>query len=876
MQIRSSTDMTNQIKFQLSAIVTLLFIFLQIQGKAQVQEDLSILFEKYDSDKIKVMVWLKTDESRTAEIISITTQQNMSLHEKRLAVLPILKRRNQSERDSIKLFIDLFNKSQNAKAEIFEEFYVVPMLCIELTYDLASELIQHPYVSHVEDYYRYQIVPVSPVQKIDAPNIKSIGGHEPGHDAIKAPFMWALGYTGLGTKAYIVDTGVWPVHPSISRQWMGNYRPQNQVWRGFDSTEPQDKPGAHGTHVTGTVLGLDLETNDTIGVAFNANYIASDPIVEDLSLVKPLPIILSSFEFALNPDGDENTTDDVPDIICNSWGIGDSLDIELCTVPYIRDLFTALDAMGIGVEFSAGNEGPGPMTIGLPNYVAIDSINIFAVGALNGNVEGFPIAAFSSRGPIPCDVSGDLQIKPEVSAPGVNIRSSVQKEGFALYSGTSMAGPHVTGAVLLLKEAFPQLTGKEILRALYLSADDLGEPGEDNTYGMGIINLENAYNFLSNLYTPTPPNTSPFDLAIYSANNSVYKCSPSGSLTVRLHNEGSIPINGGFVELFKNNQSITSQIFSESILPGQDVFVELSNIPFDIGKSEFVVVATPDEDFIERTTINNSRVFNITRLSQSTFPFADGFEAFNLGESGYTIENDDFLRTWDTTSTQGLSNSLKSAVMPFQNYNPRASQKDFLISPVIAIPSGLSELKLRFDLAYRFRGNIFNDSLHVSISTDCGATFSSPVYSTGGASMSTLDSTWLNFRPMYASHWRDVEINLNTFSGAESLIFRFTGTNKGGTNLYIDNIALYSTSNPILTQSLEQARFEIYPNPVNDVLVIKSKFGNGDLRFEILDVSGRIVSSGEVNGQNTIEVGMLRPGIYFIRAAQQAVRFVKL
>jgi bacillopeptidase F len=128
--------------------------------------------------------------------------------------------------------------------------------------------------------------------------------------------MWNLGYTGLGRKLFTCDTGVWPVHPAIKRQFRGNYLPESWCWKGFDSETPADKPDAHGTHVTGTVLGLDTLTADTIGVAFNASYIAADPIVEDAADIKPVSVIFEAFQFAINPDGNDLTSNDVPDVIC--------------------------------------------------------------------------------------------------------------------------------------------------------------------------------------------------------------------------------------------------------------------------------------------------------------------------------------------------------------------------------------------------------------------------------------------------------------------------------------------------------------------------------------------------------------------------------
>jgi subtilisin family serine protease len=135
-----------------------------------------------------------------------------------------------------------------------------------------------------------------------------------------------------------------------------------------------------------------------------------------------------------------------------------------------------------------------------------DLVRFFAVGNVNANVASLPIASGSSRGPTVCSGTGSLKIKPEVSAPGTNVRSSVFNGNYTEYSGTSMAAPHVAGAIMILKEAFPELSGEDIMLALYFSAIDLGDEGEDNDYGMGIINLPAAYQYLVD--EGNTPNTS--------------------------------------------------------------------------------------------------------------------------------------------------------------------------------------------------------------------------------------------------------------------------------------------------------------------------------------------------------------------------------
>ncbi len=323
----------------------------------------------------------------------------------------------------------------------------------------------------------------------------------PGLRAINAPRVWyELGFNGSGRLVGGLDSGVTGTHVALSARWRGAQAgvPWQHAWLDRLGTNTQSPVDAdvcgHGTHTMGTMVGLGAATHDTVGVAWGAQWIACNAIGNPSTGAEFDNDVIAAFQWFADPDGNPQTTADVPDVVENSWRInedfpGGYIDCD----PRWWAVMDGCEAAGCAVVFSAGNEGPGAETIGSPPDRITTPTDAFAIGAVNATDFQFPypIANFSSRGPSGCN---HTTIKPEVSAPGVTVYSTTRNGGYGQFgwSGTSMAGPHVSGTIALMRQANPNIDVTTAKQILMRTARDEGAAGEDNSYGWGVIDAYNA------------------------------------------------------------------------------------------------------------------------------------------------------------------------------------------------------------------------------------------------------------------------------------------------------------------------------------------------------------------------------------------------
>ena len=317
---------------------------------------------------------------------------------------------------------------------------------------------------------------------------------------INAPQVWAEGITGQNIVIGGQDTGYDWDHPALINQyrgWDGENADHNYNWHdaihngggicGVDAVEPCDDWG-HGTHTMGIMVGDDGDQNQ-IGVAPGARWMGCRNMNAGVGTPASYSECFQWFIAPTNLQGENPDPALAPHVINNSWSCPPS---EGCLDPLImRTIVSNTRAAGIVVVASAGNSGSSCSTINTPPAIYDES---FTVGATTSSDV---IATYSSRGPVTID--GSNRPKPDVVAPGSDIRSSWHGGGYTNLSGTSMAAPHVAGTAALMMAANPNLIGQvaaieDILartaqpRTTEQTCGDV--PGSllpNNTYGYGRI-----------------------------------------------------------------------------------------------------------------------------------------------------------------------------------------------------------------------------------------------------------------------------------------------------------------------------------------------------------------------------------------------------
>ena len=451
------------------------------------------------SGKISVRVLNETANGNSTEALIVLASQAD------LSAATTLRTKQQKGRFVVNSLREVATRTQAAIVALFEKrgipyqsFWIVNMIQVTGGRTLMNELAARSDVAHID---------ANPHVRTDLPNPTAFDLAEQANKIewnvkkVKAPNVWKLGFRGEGRVVAGADTGVQWDHPALKghyRGWDGSKSNFDYNWHDASpdhSPTPID-PHGHGTFTVSEMVGDDGHGNQ-IGVAPGAKWIAcrnmdASGTGSPTSYTECFQFLIAPYPVGGNPN--QGNPDLAPDSINNSWVCPAS---EGCSANTLLQIVNNVRAAGIFPAMAAGNSGPSCSSVSDPPAIYDSSVSVGATDNLNH------IANFSSRGPVTAD--GSSRLKPDLSAPGVNVRGAVPTNGYQSgWSGTSMATPHVAGGIALLWQAKPNLIGNiaatEALltkKAVHLKTTETcgGIPANkvpNNTFGYGLLNIYRA------------------------------------------------------------------------------------------------------------------------------------------------------------------------------------------------------------------------------------------------------------------------------------------------------------------------------------------------------------------------------------------------
>ncbi|HYF77690.1 MAG TPA: S8 family serine peptidase, partial [Symbiobacteriaceae bacterium] len=641
-------------------------------------------------------------------------------------------------------------------------------------------------------------------------------------DRVGAPAVWSMyGIDGSGSVVASLDTGVEGTHPALQSKYRG-LNPDSSVdhtYSWFDAVSGQAAPyddHGHGTHTTGTMVGDD-GTNQ-IGVAPGARWIAAK--ILNAAGNGTDTDILEAGQWVMAPGGDPSKA---PDVVNNSWGGGPGVD------DWFRDVVRAWRAAGIVPVFAAGNDGPGDGSVSVPgNYP-----ESFAVGATDINNA---LADFSGRGPS----AYDGVMKPQVSAPGVNVRSSVPGGGYeGGWNGTSMAAPHVAGTVALLRQANAALTVEQIEQILINSADPLTDSryptAPNNGFGHGLLNsfvavgmvidgvgtvsgrvVTSGDDFQAPAVTHTPVTESYKQLSI-EISAAVSDNVAVSSVQLRFRIPGLSW--WGMVDMDRTEGDHRSGTYMGAI-PADMTF----------GDSVEYYIQAMDHAGNMKSSGTANRPHTITLMSGLSLPHSQDFEG---SAAGWTHGGDnDVWEIGTPTSGPGAAHSgTRVAATSLSGNYPDASES-YLMSPPIDLSGAGANTALSFWHWHALENQF--DWGYVLASGDGGNTWQILDYFTGSS-----------------NGWKQEVIDLSPFAGSASAFVAFYLSTDGSVNQagwYIDDVALYEdTQAPAAPANLQAA-----PDGIGGVNLTWAAVADGDVESYSVYRSTTAGSNYAMLGSSTV------------------------
>lgn len=259
----------------------------------------------------------------------------------------------------------------------------------------------------------------------------------------------------------------------------------------------------------------------------------------------------------------------------------------------------------------------------------------------------------------------------------------------------------------------------------------------------------------------------------------------------------------------------------------------------------------------------------------ASLPFSEGFTTAIFPPANWNYIHFNTNNKMSRATVGGFATGVGS--MKMDNYSGSMNitgQIDYLMSPVIDFTSGTANTWLKFSVAHA-QYQTSTDALQVRVSTNCGSTWTT-VYNKSGATLATTSSSTSAWTPTSASQWRTDSVSMASYAGQSDVIVMFTSISNYGNNLYVDDIFIGDLPTGI-SESLTAVPFNVYPNPVDEMLNINfNSTVNESVITRLTDIAGKTIYVQQFNlqaGNNNLSIPVkelkIEPGVYFLTLTQK-------
>lgn len=361
-------------------------------------------------------------------------------------------------------------------------------------------------------------------------------------------------------------------------------------------------------------------------------------------------------------------------------------------------------------------------------------------------------------------------------------------------------------------------------------------------------------------------------------------CEYEVSASVELENALENEVTSLEVQMVLNGTPVATETWEGSLAQGESATISFGTVSVDPGATEvaFEVTAVnglPDYNQMNQL-VNSVEVFTLSDTPFAT-EHAEGFETTpNFGTPANTLieaSAPDRMGVVNATYFQqggqigAYGESSKAIFANFYQWN-NAGEQSHLIFDKLDLTE-MTDAIVTFDYAFaQYSGFATNDRLIVSVSEDCGATWTT-VYNEGGASFATAPAA----EPFFiagSGDWAADTIDLSAYDGTAELNVRFSAQTDWGNNLFLDNITIESGT---IVSADEANKLEgkvfTYPNPATDLVYVDfTLIEKSDVTVEVFDISGKAITTLAANlalgsGAHQLRWAPQEAGLYLIRVS---------